>query len=515
MIDRNAMRTHRTQSGFYRTQRTDATSSRVLVVAAGASFALHGVLGVAVLSARVGASGNSDYWAAAPAWTSDLSFANAPISDAPPKLSPAALKSDALTPEAVKKLIEQQPKIEERTPPKLAQQEPEQKKEVEVRPGIDDSTSDSETWIGAARATEHSAHKASVDQAGLSMNPGSPGAPGGVSEEKNSATNAAEASVRATQADATSAQASQPRPENATRESGRASQRQQSQSATSQHESERSDAHLEHAASDVAEQIEEKELAKRAVQGQPEDAASKIYEQTARPLHEAPMRVILDELGVPIPQQTAENEHAKNQEPRQDWKIVAPRKFALGAYSPENTLVTTQDNDASDDADAANLQTPSPSNQQQQTPQAGTTTPTTPTTTQAGSGNGGNQRLPGELSDAESAATSKDDSVEYKPGKPLAGKGIRVRTVAARFAHTTQLTALPKNPRLTIKFNRMGRVVSVEFENKEGTGYADVDGPLRDSIFRWTASGKALTDLPTHDPQATVTMKIVYLFRDE
>ncbi len=136
-----------------------------------------------------------------------------------------------------------------------------------------------------------------------------------------------------------------------------------------------------------------------------------------------------------------------------------------------------------------------------------------PTATPA-TGKGGNIRMPGEKTDAESTASSREVSMTYRPGRPLAGPGIRVRPVSPRFSHTAKLTTSPRNPLILIKFNRKGIVTSVEFEKNQGTGYTDIDGPLRDSIFRWTASGKALLELPANDPTATVTMKLEYLLRE-
>jgi hypothetical protein len=130
------------------------------------------------------------------------------------------------------------------------------------------------------------------------------------------------------------------------------------------------------------------------------------------------------------------------------------------------------------------------------------------------SGEGGNMRMPGPRSDAESVAASRTVSMTFKPGQPLAGKGLRVRPAPLRLSHMTRMTASPRNPIILIKFNRRGIVTDVEFENNQGTGFPDVDAPLRDSIFRWTATGKVLQELPTHDPDARVVLKLEYILRE-
>ena len=34
-----------------------------------------------------------------------------------------------------------------------------------------------------------------------------------------------------------------------------------------------------------------------------------------------------------------------------------------------------------------------------------------------------------------------------------------------------------------------------------GTGYPDVDGPLLDAVYRWTASGEVLKKIPPGNPK--------------
>jgi hypothetical protein len=97
---------------------------------------------------------------------------------------------------------------------------------------------------------------------------------------------------------------------------------------------------------------------------------------------------------------------------------------------------------------------------------------------------------------------------------PLTGKGIRIRTVVPRFSTTTQLTAMPRNPVIVIRFNRAGRVVKAEFEGLEGTGYSGIDEPLLDAVYRWTAVGEQLNRLPANSKE-TISFRIRYLLKDE
>ncbi len=459
---------------------TDQASARVLMLAAGASVVIHAGIAVTVLTAKLSAPPASDYWNAAPAWTTEIAFNNEP------QLKAQQPSAEQHVP--AQKAQVQKAEAQNRSEPtaELAQRDlqPPEPKEIEVRPGIDNSTSDSKDWIGSAIPTPHAAPKSSVNQAGQTMDPGNPGAPGATNPDQEDASQPT-----------TSAQT----PQLASQQHANTSKKAASGVQTQQPQAQQEEKHK-------AEQPEKTQLDQTQPElNQPEKSQPKLTS------------IELDDLG--LPKQPDEQikkqselpnpiEVTKPKEVARDEQDALPKPSILGALSPANQPVNADETteEASDTAQAI---------PQQQTPPSSANATTAPATKSTATGDGGNQKLPGEKTDAESAPSSIDNTFEYKPGRPLAGKGIRVRPVAARFSHTTQLTALPKNPRLIIKFNRVGRVVSVEFENKEGTGYPDVDAPLRDSIFRWTASGKALQDLPTYDPQATVTMKIEYILRPE
>ena len=69
------------------------------------------------------------------------------------------------------------------------------------------------------------------------------------------------------------------------------------------------------------------------------------------------------------------------------------------------------------------------------------------------------------------------------------------------------IVASPKDAVVHVTFGRSGKVIRAEFA-KEGTGYADVDGPLLDAIYRWTARGVMLERIPSGDPHTGLTFEI-------
>lgn len=117
------------------------------------------------------------------------------------------------------------------------------------------------------------------------------------------------------------------------------------------------------------------------------------------------------------------------------------------------------------------------------------------------------------VADRQSDATSREQPLEVKPGRPLAGRGLDIRTVRPTWPITVTLLAIPRNPLVEITFGRTGRVLRASYVFGQDTGYSDVDGPLLDAVYRWTATGKALAELPPDDPDAGVTLRIRILIR--
>lgn len=117
---------------------------------------------------------------------------------------------------------------------------------------------------------------------------------------------------------------------------------------------------------------------------------------------------------------------------------------------------------------------------------------------------------PGKKAEEESAAAAIAGSLVYKPGEPLAGKGLRIYTVQPRFGYATLATATPRNTVVLITFGRDGRVLRAVFKDR-GTGFDEVDKPLIDAIYRWTARGEALKKLPADQPRAGITFEVKFL----
>jgi hypothetical protein len=100
---------------------------------------------------------------------------------------------------------------------------------------------------------------------------------------------------------------------------------------------------------------------------------------------------------------------------------------------------------------------------------------------------------------------------QWEPGSPAAAEGLDITPVKPQWAVSTRTMALPRNPVVRIDFRKNGTVAKVVFLAGHDSGYRDVDGPLLDAIYRWTAKGKALDALPPGDPQAvaSINMQIV------
>lgn len=107
---------------------------------------------------------------------------------------------------------------------------------------------------------------------------------------------------------------------------------------------------------------------------------------------------------------------------------------------------------------------------------------------------------PGEASDAESTAAALEEAVDVRPGKVLAAKGLKIQTVRPEWSVTTRIMSSPRNPVVRVTFGRSGKVIKADFVEGQTTGWPEVDGPLKDALYRWTASGEELKKLPPAPP---------------
>lgn len=119
---------------------------------------------------------------------------------------------------------------------------------------------------------------------------------------------------------------------------------------------------------------------------------------------------------------------------------------------------------------------------------------------------------PGVRADDESVARSATDPIVVRPGKPVARKGLNIKTSYARFSPSTIVLSRPRNPLVRLTFGRDGKMRRAEFVDGETTGSLDADKTLLDSLHRWSASGKDLERLPVNDPDAGVTLTFRIVF---
>lgn len=138
-------------------------------------------------------------------------------------------------------------------------------------------------------------------------------------------------------------------------------------------------------------------------------------------------------------------------------------------------------------------------------------TPPSPAPTPPQTGGGGRGEGMGEPSDRQTDASSTERAEIVRPGHPVAAKGLEIVTRRPVFSKVTRVTAFPKNPTVEVTFGRDGRVNKVRL--LESSGYSEVDQPVLDAVYAWTARGEALRKIPARDAQAGITIKFTILLR--
>lgn len=113
--------------------------------------------------------------------------------------------------------------------------------------------------------------------------------------------------------------------------------------------------------------------------------------------------------------------------------------------------------------------------------------------------------------DKDSDASSIVKAADYRNGKVQAGEGLDIKTLRPEFSKYTKVTAVPRNPIVEIWFDRTGKAVNVEL--LQSSGYKDVDQPVLNAVWGWTAKGKVLDELPKRKPRAVVKLQITMLLR--
>ncbi len=97
-------------------------------------------------------------------------------------------------------------------------------------------------------------------------------------------------------------------------------------------------------------------------------------------------------------------------------------------------------------------------------------------------------------------------------GRPLAGKGLEIKTVRPEWPASVRNTYRPRNAVVVIRFGADGKVRKAEFlrepDGRKGTGASAVDGPLLDAVYRWTAKGERIDALDKNDPDTEIVIPI-------
>jgi hypothetical protein len=118
-------------------------------------------------------------------------------------------------------------------------------------------------------------------------------------------------------------------------------------------------------------------------------------------------------------------------------------------------------------------------------------------------------------SDREAIAVAVKNAPTVRPGKVLAAEGLEILTRQPRFAITTQLLRKPRNPTVSVTFGRDGLVQRAVFvsdgRGTYNTGSNEIDQPLLNAIYSWTARGEALEELSGEDPEAGITIMFTIL----
>ncbi len=119
----------------------------------------------------------------------------------------------------------------------------------------------------------------------------------------------------------------------------------------------------------------------------------------------------------------------------------------------------------------------------------------------------------GDLSDRESDATSVTaaPTKDWKSGKPLAAKGIKVNTKRPELNELQTISTNPANPLALVEFNKSGQAVSATI--LESTGYDNVDQAIIDSLYEWTADVAKSPKVQALPPGQTFKFKIRLLMR--
>jgi outer membrane biosynthesis protein TonB len=96
---------------------------------------------------------------------------------------------------------------------------------------------------------------------------------------------------------------------------------------------------------------------------------------------------------------------------------------------------------------------------------------------------------------------------QVKPGAVIARYGIEIRTIRPRFSTIAVRSSIPANPTVQVVFDKLGDVVDARI--LKSSGYANIDSPILNSLYRWKATGENLKKLT-----GNLTVEIRFLLND-
>lgn len=349
----------------------------------------------------------------------------------------------------------------------------------EVPLGLEESDAQTEAWVGFQQATDHQAVQSEVEQSALTPTP----AGGQPTPSSLAATPSPE---QDSPAESTAEPAHEPASESA-----------------SGHAPETTDAPAQAAEPNhppdvtefpALEPSEQPPADAPSIQTPPTDAPEPLLESAQAPL-------LLIPTPIPAPDPFLEMLQEAPPEHSVDPAILlaAPPPPPPAEPSSEPSPVATPIQSAPAEPESQPEPPPPP------TPEAAPPSPASEPTPPGEAG-----LLPGEKSPSESSAAALDAPIDARPGRVLAARGLQITTVRPVFSTSVVALARPRSPTLVIEFGYDGRVRRARYLDGKSTGEPEVDRPLLDAVYRWTAAGDPLKRL-SEDPQDTVsiTMRII------
>lgn len=89
--------------------------------------------------------------------------------------------------------------------------------------------------------------------------------------------------------------------------------------------------------------------------------------------------------------------------------------------------------------------------------------------------------------DSEAPPVSRVEDQQVQPGEVLSVQGVKIKTVSPRFSLVARMTSIPRDPYVDLVFNARGEVIEARIARS--SGFPNVDGPILNSLYQWTAEG--------------------------